>query len=48
MITTRDLQNVVEQVNSKFEDLFKKIAQLEKDLESAKNKPNKEKRPKTS
>ncbi len=32
MVSTRDLENVVSQVNVKFEELFKKIVQLEKQL----------------
>jgi hypothetical protein len=32
MVTTRDLEHVVTQVNVKFEQLFKKIVQLEKQL----------------
>ena len=32
MVSTRDLENVVAQVNVKFEELFKKIVQLEKQL----------------
>lgn len=32
MISTRDLENVVAQVNVKFEELFKKIVQLEKQI----------------
>jgi chaperonin cofactor prefoldin len=38
MISTRDLENVVAQVNSKFEELFKKIATLEKDVKNANSK----------
>lgn len=32
MVTTRDLEHVVSQVNVKFEELFKKIVQLEKQI----------------
>ena len=32
MVATRDLEHVVTQVNVKFEQLFKKIVQLEKQL----------------
>lgn len=32
MVSTRDLENVVAQVNVKFEELFNKIVQLEKQL----------------
>ena len=32
MVSTRDLENVVAQVNVKFEELFKKIVQLEKQI----------------
>jgi len=46
MVTTRELEHVVEQVNVKFEELFKKVAQLEKQME-AKN-ASKKTRPKTS
>ena len=46
MVTTRELEHVVEQVNVKFEELFKKIAQLEKQME-AKN-ASKKTRPKAS
>jgi len=35
MISERDLENVVAQVNSKFEELFKKIATLEEDVKKA-------------
>ena len=45
MVTTRELEHVVSQVNVKFEELFKKIAQLEKQLET---KNASKKRPKTS
>ena len=34
MVSNKDLENVVKQVNVKFEELFKKIAQLEKQLEN--------------
>ena len=49
MVSTRDLENVVAQVNVKFEELFKKIVQLEKqiaDNTGAKNASKK--RPKAS
>ena len=46
MVSNKDLENVVSQVNVKFEELFKKIAQLEKQME-AKN-ASKKTRPKTS
>jgi outer membrane murein-binding lipoprotein Lpp len=58
MVSNRDLENVVSQVNVKFEELFKKIAQLEKQMEaknaSKKTRPmeaknaSKKTRPKTS
>jgi hypothetical protein len=32
MVSTRDLENVVAQVNVKFDELFKKIVQLEQQL----------------
>ena len=41
MISTRDLENVAAQVNSKFEELFKKIATLEKDVKNANSKAQK-------
>ena len=49
MVTTRELEHVVSQVNVKFEELFKKIAKLEKQMEEtgAKN-ASKKTRPKTS
>jgi hypothetical protein len=49
MVSNRDLEHVVAQVNVQFEELFKKIAQLEKqiaDNTGAKNASKK--RPKTS
>mgnify|MGYP001129283497 CR=1 FL=1 len=46
MVTTRELEHVVSQVNVKFEELFKKIAKLEKQME-AKN-ASKKTRSKTS
>ncbi len=48
MVSTRDLENVVAQVNVKFEELFKKIAQLEKQIEETGAKKASKKRPKTS
>ena len=45
MVSNKDLEHVVAQVNVQFEELFKKIAQLEKQME-AKNASKK--RPKTS
>jgi hypothetical protein len=50
MVTTRDLEHVVTQVNVKFEQLFKKIVQLEKQLadNTGEKKNGKSKRPKTS
>jgi len=36
MITDRDLQHVVSQVNAKFEELFKRLAKLE----AKEEKPN--------
>ena len=44
-VSNKDLENVVSQVNVKFEELFKKIAQLEKQMET---KNASKKRPKTS
>ena len=38
MISSRELEHVVEQVNSKFEELFKKIAALEEDVKNANSK----------
>jgi peptidoglycan hydrolase CwlO-like protein len=38
MISSRELEHVVDQVNSKFEELFKKIAALEKDIKNANSK----------
>ena len=46
MVTTRELEHVVSQVNVKFEELFKKIAQLEKQMET--KNASKKTRPKTS
>jgi len=49
MVSTRDLENVVAQVNVKFEELFKKIVQLEKQIaDNTGEKNGKGKRPKTS
>jgi hypothetical protein len=50
MISTRDLENVVAQVNVKFEELFKKIVQLEKQIadNTGAEKNVKGKRPKAS
>ncbi len=49
MVTTRDLEHVVTQVNVKFEQLFKKIVQLEKQLADNTGAKNaSKKRPKTS
>jgi len=49
MVTTRDLEHVVSQVNVKFEELFKKIVQLEKQIADNTGAKNvKSKRPKTS
>ena len=46
MVSTRDLENVVAQVNAKFEELFKKIAQLEKQVaEKSGEKSASKKRP---
>lgn len=43
MITQRDLQHVVSQVNEKFEELFKRLEQLEqkKEVENASKKRSK-------
>jgi peptidoglycan hydrolase CwlO-like protein len=38
MISSRELEHVVDQVNSKFEELFKKIAALEEDIKNANSK----------
>ena len=46
MVSNKDLENVVAQVNVKFEALFKKIAQLEKQVET--KNASKKTRPKTS
>mgnify|MGYP003627734008 FL=1 len=49
MISTRDLENVVAQVNVKFEELFKKIVQLEKQIaDNTGTKNASKKRPKAS
>lgn len=50
MVTTRDLEHVVSQVNVKFEELFKKIVQLEKQIadNTGAEKNASKKRPKTS
>jgi hypothetical protein len=49
MVSTRDLENVVAQVNVKFEELFKRIVQLEKQLADNTGAKNaSKKRPKTS
>jgi|TARA_R110000803_G_C11789313_1_gene297803 uncharacterized protein YdcH (DUF465 family) len=32
MVSNRELENVVSQVNAKFEELFNKLAQLEKQI----------------
>ena len=50
MVTTRDLEHVVSQVNVKFEELFKKIVQLEKQIadNTGAEKNVSKKRPKTS
>jgi len=49
MVSTRDLENVVAQVNVKFEELFKKIAQLEKQMAEKTGAKNvSKKRPKAS
>jgi hypothetical protein len=50
MVSTRDLENVVAQVNVKFEELFNKIVQLEKQIaeNTGAEKNGKSKRPKTS
>ena len=43
MITQRDLQHVVSQVNEKFEELFKRLEQLEqkKEVDNASKKGSK-------
>ena len=46
MVSNRDLEHVVAQVNVQFEELFKKIAQLEKQMET--KYASKKTRPKTS
>jgi SPX domain protein involved in polyphosphate accumulation len=38
MISAKELEHVVAQVNSKFEELFKKIATLEEDVKNANSK----------
>jgi len=38
MISSRELEHVVDQVNSKFEELFKKIEALEEDIKNANSK----------
>ena len=48
MVTTRELEHVVAQVNVQFEELFKKIAQLEKQIAEIGAKNASKKRPKTS
>tara|TARA_R110000764_G_scaffold57440_1_gene125004 strand:+ start:1994 stop:2122 length:129 start_codon:yes stop_codon:yes gene_type:complete len=32
MVSNRELENVVSQINAKFEELFNKLAQLEKQI----------------
>jgi phage shock protein A len=49
MVSNRDLEHVVAQVNVQFEELFKKIAQLEKQIaETGAKNVSKKTRPKTS
>jgi hypothetical protein len=48
MVSTRDLQHVVAQINVKFDDLFKKIAELEKQIDEQGAKDASKKRSKTS
>jgi tRNA(Phe) wybutosine-synthesizing methylase Tyw3 len=49
MISSKELEHVVAQVNSKFEELFKKLAVLEKQIaENTGTKNVKSKRLKTS
>jgi len=49
MVSNKDLEHVVAQVNVKFEELFKKIAQLEKQMtENTGAKNAGKKRPKAS
>jgi hypothetical protein len=50
MVSNRDFENVVAQVNVKFEELFNKIVQLEKQLadNTGAEKNASKKRPKTS
>ena len=43
MVSNRDFENVVAQINASFEELHKKIAKLEEKLENASKK-----RPQTS
>lgn len=38
MISSRDLEHVVDQVNSKFEELFKKLEALEEEVKNANKK----------
>ena len=38
MISSRELEHVVDQVNSKFEELFKKLAVLEEEVKNANKK----------
>tara|TARA_R100001244_G_scaffold77071_1_gene61099 strand:- start:3089 stop:3229 length:141 start_codon:yes stop_codon:yes gene_type:complete len=35
MISSRELESVVAQINTKFEELFKKLATLEEDVKNA-------------
>ena len=46
MVSNKDLEHVVAQVNVEFEELFKKLAQLEKQMET--KNASKKTRPKTS
>ena len=50
MVSTRDVENVVAQVNVKFEELFKRIVQLEEQLadNTGEEKNGSKKRPKAS
>ncbi len=48
MVSSRDLEHVVAQVNVKFEELHKKITQLEKQIAETGAKNASKKRPKTS
>ena len=43
MVSNKDLEHVVAQVNVQFEELFKKIAQLEKQIEGTGAKNGKSK-----